>query len=759
MAFRKTSSALVRDPNVQPGTWKSRVASSRQKYASSVLSQYSPDKWLLSHVSIMASVDVEPDFPGQPTKNFRIIPEHSFLVNNNGDAWERELLMKTYKTFIGANNYCEHVQIPELSKGKVVDAALRVVDLAPSTKADGTQLTAQYVDLLVATSWENDDLCRKILSGEFNAMSMGCFAPGTLITMGDRTKKNITDVLPGDYVVTHTGNIAPVKNTQIRHKDEVILGVYILGRERPTYVTTEHPYFAIDIETAVENKGGYVKPLWTPASELGLGYFVTLPVVPADVTDSWEFLDKETVVSWFDGAEDRAESFVANTLKNGYLLKQVDHVEDRHYVGQVFNFEVEGDNSYIANDVAVHNCLIQYSQCTKCGNIAKDETELCEHVRFYKNTFYYDRDGKQRVIAELCGSADDPKSVTFIDASWVRNPAFPGAVLRNIISPPTAEHPHPRLSPVEAAGTPKAPDMLLKGLKDRVTTDTSHHAIPKEAATKMRNVSADDLNALDKLSHTVFAAAEDADRFGLGDAKPEEPPADAPADPPAPEGGDTAFPEETPPGDAGSDPLADMAGGDPAGAPAADAPPAGATPETQATPLDDVKKQVTDTLLNQIKQDLIDSAKKMTGDTGAGADPRVFQDSFDENESLMRQASGIASYENSHRLWNKYSIDIQTVQSRRVASALLVAARYPLAKLASFGFTKSDVLDMLSYVDRRTGSAGALGGDTLGYMRKRAGYVGPRNEYFRDLIITTGRKPCASEAAKINAWMDILGGL
>jgi hypothetical protein len=87
-------------------------------------------------------------------------------------------------------------------------------------------------------------------------------------------------------------------------------------------------------------------------------------------------------------------------------------------------------------------CTTDFTICTKCGHFAVDETELCDHVRHAKlNTFLDDR-GQKRVIAELCGHVDytenpeAPGGVRFIEASWVGVPAFPGAVMRNIMQAP-----------------------------------------------------------------------------------------------------------------------------------------------------------------------------------------------------------------------------------------------------------------------------------------------------------------------------------
>jgi hypothetical protein len=250
MSILKFGHAAVVTPMVCPGKWVNNVTpKGRVKVAKNVLAKFDPSKWLLSHVTIMASVDVDLDDPNDPKSNYLIKPEYSIFVNNNGDSWERKLLKSASKTFLGADNFVEHVQIPELSKGKVIDVALREV---PFTKdADGNDLDTLYVDILIATNKNHKDLINKIQSGEYNATSMGC--------------------------------------------------------------------------------------------------------------------------------------------------------------------------------------LIKYSQCSKCGRIAEDESQACKHIRYFKHNSFYDKNGIKRIIAELCGRAEEPDSCKFIDASWVRKPAFEGAVLSKII--------------------------------------------------------------------------------------------------------------------------------------------------------------------------------------------------------------------------------------------------------------------------------------------------------------------------------------
>lgn len=258
MGFNKFANAAVVKPFINMEGWDQirhhGVDFTGRTATKIVLQEYDPKQFMLTHCTIVASVDTEAG--GLPTgrqmyegrqidrryPDFLITPGTSKYINNNNDAWERKLLLSSFRTFIGGDNFVEHLQIPELSKGKIVDAAAR--DIGDSI----------YIDILVATNKKHGPLIAAIQSGQLSTLSMGC--------------------------------------------------------------------------------------------------------------------------------------------------------------------------------------SVQATTCSKCGNVAEDEIQLCNHIRYFKGGEFFDAFGKKRKIAELCGHIDDePGSVKFIEASWVANPAFPGAVLRNIISP------------------------------------------------------------------------------------------------------------------------------------------------------------------------------------------------------------------------------------------------------------------------------------------------------------------------------------
>jgi hypothetical protein len=300
MAFLKYAKAAIVKPTIHHQGWQDRIASTGgvsllSKEASKVtIEKYDPKDYLLTHCTIIASVDTETPaskLGKQMVDGFQIdrkygdyyitLPSTKY-VNNNQDAWERKLLLACFKTFVGGENYVEHIQIPELSKGKIIDAAAR--DIGDSI----------YVDILVATKKEHRPLISAITSGQLQTLSMGC--------------------------------------------------------------------------------------------------------------------------------------------------------------------------------------QVQFTICSRCGNVAYDETQLCPHIKYFKGSEFIDELGQKRKIAELCGHlSEEPGSVKFIEASWVANPAFTGAVLRNILSEEDAA----RMSVYLASAIAQGPRTADTGAIQKAAA----HLFPPDAET------------------------------------------------------------------------------------------------------------------------------------------------------------------------------------------------------------------------------------------------------------------------------------
>lgn len=128
--------------------------------------KYSQDKYLFVHSTIVSSVAVADN-------GYYVEPPCDELINDNGNGWSTQILLSTFRSFIGKPNYLEHMQNPLLSKGTIVDAVARDVKYKSTT---GKIANVVYIDILVAVDRKHSVLINQILSGEYNAMSMGCYS-------------------------------------------------------------------------------------------------------------------------------------------------------------------------------------------------------------------------------------------------------------------------------------------------------------------------------------------------------------------------------------------------------------------------------------------------------------------------------------------------------------------------------------------------------------------------------------------------------
>ena len=238
-------------------------------------------------------------------------------------------------------------------------------------------------------------------------------------------------------------------------------------------------------------------------------------------------LFSELTPRWAGNPNKKAKKRDDFTWYAGCRTHYVRKVTTQQYTGFVYNIEVEEDNSYVLfNGVAVHNCehlqipelskgkivdavardigesvyvdilvaterkhkplvasiesgqlktlsmgaQVRGTVCSKCGNYAEDETQLCNHIKYFKGGDFYDASGKKRKIAEICGHLiEEPGSCRFIEASWVANPAFTGAVLRNILSPSDiAKVGNKIMVAFNTPSTPANSDSMLKAARRAV---------------------------------------------------------------------------------------------------------------------------------------------------------------------------------------------------------------------------------------------------------------------------------------------------
>ena len=349
--------------------------------------KYNPFDYLFSHVSIVCSVATD-------ETGYRIVEPCDELVNANGNAWTNAVLPHCFRTFIGGYNFEEHCQIPELSKGIILDAVMRPI---VHVGKNGKKANVFMVDLLIATNRKNVDLVSRIESGRLNTLSMGgicnvsqcsicgkliregeencihldrylkqyvtcsdgkkhicaelCFTSDTKVVIADQSLKDIKDIEVGEFVFTHIGKVNKVIN-KFERKYEGDLVCLNIDRTPTLKSTPNHPYLiAINEKTYI----------WKEAKDIKKGDILVKPKYLSD--------------------------------KVSYELFPVMSISIENYNGFVYNIEVEKEHSYLVNGIAVHNCG---AIDPKTGEYIKD-------------------------------------SFVFIEASWVGNPAFKGAVVNYFI--------------------------------------------------------------------------------------------------------------------------------------------------------------------------------------------------------------------------------------------------------------------------------------------------------------------------------------
>lgn len=111
-----------------------------------------------------------------------------------------------------------------------------------------------------------------------------------------------------------------------------------------------------------------------------------------------------------------------------YVVTPIERVTRTPTEVPVFNFEVAGDESYVAGGYAVHNCHVRWDVCARCGHRAPTRKQYCEHVQ----------PGRMGQIDPATGELAcvlNP-SPAFFDISFVFRPADrTGFLLRKVAHP------------------------------------------------------------------------------------------------------------------------------------------------------------------------------------------------------------------------------------------------------------------------------------------------------------------------------------
>jgi len=225
-----------------------------------------------------------------------------FLVSPKEIKIDNDEIINKNKKLLEVCSDIENYLMRKISDIKTIDYDGMVYNFEVESD-DHTYLTEGIIAKNCQVEFSYCSICGNKAEKE----SEWCFVPDTLISMGDGSEKKIKQVEIGEEVFTHLNQIKKVIKIYERDIDENILKIKTENCKQPLLITKNHPVFA---------------------SING---------------DEFEFIN---------AGELKNNYYVLNNNKND-LISQIEEI---HYVGKVYNLEIEDDNSYIANGISVHNC-------------------------------------------------------------------------------------------------------------------------------------------------------------------------------------------------------------------------------------------------------------------------------------------------------------------------------------------------------------------------------------------------------------------
>jgi hypothetical protein len=104
-------------------------------------------------------------------------------------------------------------------------------------------------------------------------------------------------------------------------------------------------------------------------------------------------------------------------ILDGYVVTPIREHSSMYVETEVFNFEVEEDNSYLVEGLAVHNCKVPYDVCMVCGNRSKNEEDYCVHMRPPQELLHLY--GPNKILADGSKCCVDNPFARFFDISFV----------------------------------------------------------------------------------------------------------------------------------------------------------------------------------------------------------------------------------------------------------------------------------------------------------------------------------------------------
>ena len=126
-----------------------------------------------------------------------------------------------------------------------------------------------------------------------------------------------------------------------------------------------------------------LKRIGIPVSLLRQHYeYQKNPVYIINIRGHWQDIlsDIWSYEKYSGKGNSKEKSLFSYKTSEDYIFIPIRDIEHIEYSGPVYNFEVEEDNSYIANGIIVHNCNVSYSHCI-CSNEARFSGDYCDCLK------------------------------------------------------------------------------------------------------------------------------------------------------------------------------------------------------------------------------------------------------------------------------------------------------------------------------------------------------------------------------------------
>lgn len=254
-------------------------------------------------------------------------------------------------------------------------------------------------------------------------VSFPCFSKGTLVLTKEGYKE-IEKIKEGEYVLTHKKRYKKVLMTMNKYTQDI----YIVKNNisDPIRCTGNHPFYVRKF-----NNGELNKAEWVDAKDLDNTYYVGCPIdiekkfetesrpyktiLKISRPDAYEKAYRlmrlyksgfKTITASMnvEGCECCQISEIDKDdfiYQDGYIWTRVKGVFMTHYNDNVYNLEVEEDNSYVVQNITVHNCQ-SISVAGKMKGFSPDSNTrsslLWENIRLLK---------------DACSKGNAPKYIMF----------------------------------------------------------------------------------------------------------------------------------------------------------------------------------------------------------------------------------------------------------------------------------------------------------------------------------------------------------